>query len=765
MVAVRRQRVTVRGTVQGVGFRPFVYQTASSLGLGGWVRNSGSTVVIDVEGTEDKLDDFRHALENDSPPLALIHEISAVDIEPVGHRTFEIVESADDAGEQVLVTPDAATCADCLAEIRDPTERRYGYAFTNCTNCGPRFTIVEDVPYDRRNTTMSSFAMCAECQAEYSDPSDRRFHAQPVCCAKCGPKLSLVDAHGVSVGKGKEAVRSAAELLHDDKIVAVKGLGGYHLAALANSDRAVGRLRARKHREDKPFAVMVGDLDGARALCEVGTVERKLLVDPARPIVLMRRRANSGIASAVAPHTSNLGVMLPYTPLHTLMLDAIGGPVVLTSGNVSDEPIAYLDDDAHERLSDIADAFLIHDRPIRTRTDDSVVREVAGDPMMIRRSRGYVPSTIRLPIAAPRPILACGAELKNTVTLALGDQAVLSHHIGDLKNLETYASFLDAIEHFERLFRVTPEVIAHDLHPGYLSTSFALELEGVDVVAVQHHHAHIAACMVDNDYSDPVVGVAFDGLGYGSDATMWGGEFLVADLVDFERIGRLEHLPLPGGDAVMREPWRMAAAYLVRLGEAESTDIAVAHRQPRWEEVVTLARSDLAGPATTSVGRLFDAVAALLGVRDTVNYEGQAAIELEQLVDPSERTGYTALLDEHSPFTVRGSDLFAAALADLRVGLDVGRIAARFHIGLADTVVMACERIRQAGGPATVALSGGVFLNKVLLERVSVGLERVGFRVLRHCRVPPNDGCISLGQAAVAAGRDSQSLVVSTPNV
>jgi len=748
-----RRRFTVHGTVQGVGFRPFVYQTARDLELSGWVKNVGSSVLIEVEGTPKRLSSFQRALEYDAPELAFVRDISSVDLEPRGYQKFDIRESRDDSREPVLVAPDAATCVECLAEIAESTARRYEYAFTNCTNCGPRFTIVTDVPYDRHNTTMASFEMCDDCLAEYSDPADRRFHAQPVCCPACGPTLSLVDASRTTLGH--EAVRSAAALLNDSKIVAIKGLGGYHLAALATSDEAVARLRERKQREDKPFAVMVRDLGDARVLCEVSETETAMLSDVSRPIVILARRSDSGIASTVAPRTAELGLMLPYTPLHTLLLKAVGGPIVLTSGNVSDEPIAYRDDDANNQLGDVADAFLTHDRRIHTRTDDSVMREVAGGQMMMRRSRGYVPSPIRLPLRARRPILACGAELKNTITLAMGDQAVLSHHIGDLKNLETYQSFVDAIEHFERLFRVAPQVVAHDLHPGYLSTSFASELEGVELVAVQHHHAHIAACMVDNGHSDPVIGVAFDGLGYGTDGTMWGGEFFVADLVDFERVGWFEPLPLLGGDAVMREPWRMTAAYLEELGEADSADIAVADRQPRWQDVVGLARSELAGPPSTSVGRLFDAVASLVGVRDTVNYEGQAAVEFEQLVDPDEAGSYTASIDGDSTFTVRGTDFVASTLADLRAGVDTHRIAARFHRGLADTVVTACDRIRAAGGPATVAVSGGVFLNKVLSELVIEGLEKRGFGVLRHRRVPPNDGCISLGQAAVAAARDS----------
>ncbi len=742
-----------------MGFRPFVHGVATRLGLGGWVRNVGAAVVIEVEGPRERLDELRVALDRETPALAVVQTIETVDIEPVGRSGFEIVASERGGREPVRVTPDAATCPECLAEIADPDGRRFGYAFTNCTNCGPRFTIVENVPYDRARTTMSSFEMCPACRAEYSDPSDRRFHAQPICCPACGPTLSLVDRAGRSLGS--DPVGGAAALLLADKIVAMKGLGGYHLAARARSDEAVGALRTRKRRDDKPFAVMVPDLDGASALCAVDGVAKALLRDAARPIVVMPRRVDSGLASAVAPHTGELGVMLPYTPLHTLIMAATGEPIVLTSANVSDEPIAFRDDEALDRLSGIADAFLVHDRPIRTRTDDSVVRVVAGEPMMLRRSRGYVPTAIRLPVEARRPILACGAELKNTITVAHGDRAVVSHHIGDLKNIETHDSYLDAVEHFERLFRMTPRLVAHDLHPDYLSTAFAQRLRGVDLVPVQHHHAHIAACMVDNEHHEPVIGVAFDGLGYGSDHTLWGGEFLVADLVDFERVASFEPRPLLGGDAAMREPWRMAAAYLIAAGEAEATDVDLIRRQPRWADIVALSRSALAGPTTSSAGRLFDAVAALLGVRDTVNYEGQAAVELEQMVDSHERGAYAASFDGYETFSIRGGELFAAALADLRAGIGVRRIAARFHAGVAGTVIAACVRIREGGGPSTVALSGGVFMNRVLTTSVVTGLDVHGFRVLRHRRVPPNDGGVSLGQAAIAAARDQAGAVTS----
>ncbi len=746
----RRHRIYVRGTVQGVGFRPFVHQAAADLGLVGWVRNEGSSVAIEVEGPGERLADFRNALEGSPPPLAEVLEVLVTPIEPVGETVFQVLAS-ERRDEPVQVASDIATCADCLAEVLDPDDRRHGYAFTNCTNCGPRFTIVDQVPYDRTNTTMSAFTMCEACRAEYEDTSNRRFHAQPTCCPDCGPSLTLTDLSPDGPPPNDPIDRAAARLL-DGEVLAVKGLGGYHLAVLADSESAVERLRSRKHREDKPFAVMVPDLDAAQGLCEVDAIGEDLLTDPARPIVLLRRRPDCPIADAVGPHTTEVGLMLPYTPLHHLLLRAVGRPLVLTSGNASDEPIAYRDDDARRRLAGIADAILSHDRPIRIRTDDSVVRSVAGQPMAIRRSRGFVPDSLRLPVPTRRPVLGVGAELKSTVALADGDRAVVSHHIGDLRHLETHGSFLEAIEHLGRLFQIEPQVVAHDLHPDYLSTAHATGIEGVDLVGVQHHHAHVAACLVDNGRTDEVIGVAFDGTGHGTDGTSWGGEFLVADLAASTRRGHLEVLPLPGGDAAMREPWRMAAVHLAHLGDPMA-ETPLRGRQPSWDDVVALAGSDLAG-RTSSAGRLFDAVAALVGVRDVANYEGQAAIEFEQRVDPSETGAYRAGLFDDGTLVVRGSDLFAAALDDLRTGIDVGRIAARFHHGLADAVVETCDRIRADGGPEVVALTGGVFLNRVLLTRAVEGLEGCGFEVLRHREIPPNDGGISLGQVAVAAAFD-----------
>jgi hydrogenase maturation protein HypF len=602
---------------------------------------------------------------------------------------------------------------------------------------------------------MAGFAMCAECAAEYQDPADRRYHAQPVCCPACGPRLALLDAEGRPLPG--DPIDGAAALLRDDRIVAVKGLGGYHLAAGAGCEAAVAELRARKHREDKPFAVLAADLDAARRLCEVSEAAAGLLTSRARPIVLLPRLPSAAIAKSAAPGNRHLGIMLPYTPLHHLLVRAIAGPMVLTSGNESDEPIAYRDADAVGRLAGIADAFLTHDRAIHIRTDDSVTRAFRGRPMPVRRSRGYVPEPVVVPGGFPRPVLACGAELKTTFCLAKERHAFVSHHIGDLENAETLLSFTEGIEHFRRLFDIDPRVVAYDLHPEYLSTKYALDLADVDLACVQHHHAHIASCLADNGWpadGGRVIGVAFDGTGYGADGTIWGGEFLVADYAGFERGGHLAPIPMPGGQAAIRQPWRMAAAYLDAAG-LDPGRADVARRNPaRWPAVVSMARKGVSAPLTSSAGRLFDAVAAILGVRDTINYEGQAAIELEQLADPGERGRYRAGIDAVEPFRVRGADLIGAVAADLAAGVPREAVAARFHSGVAGVVEAGCLLLRERHGLATVALSGGVFQNMLLLSQVVTQLEERGFEVLTHSRVPCNDGGISLGQAAVAAARD-----------
>ena len=772
-MALTRTRVRVEGIVQGVGFRPFVHALAGRLGLAGLVGNDAGGVFVEVEGASETVERFLEALAAEAPPLAVIERVTATPLAPTGSSGFAIAPSQAGGERQALVSPDTATCADCLAELADPADRRHRYPFINCTNCGPRFTIVRDVPYDRPATTMASFAMCADCAREYHDPGDRRFHAQPVCCPACGPSLALLDRDGTAAGG--DPLAGAAARLRDGAVVAVKGLGGYHLAADAASEPAVAGLRARKHREDKPFAVMVADLAGARALCRVDPAEEAMLASPRRPIVLLRRgpaegsgepqggapvdRSRTAVAPSVAPGNRSLGVMLPYTPLHHLLLAEVGRPIVLTSGNVSDEPIAYLDGEAVERLGGIADWFLTHDRPIHVRADDSVVRAFRGRELPLRRSRGFAPQPLGLPWPFPRHVLACGAELKHTFCLAKGGHAFVSHHIGDLENYETFRSFTDGVGHFRRLFAVEPEVVAHDLHPEYLSTKYALELDGVELEGVQHHHAHVAACLADNGEPGPVIGVAYDGLGYGADGTIWGGELLVADLEGFRRAGHLEVVAMPGGAAAIREPWRMAAAWLGAAFDGPVPEhLAVVGRNlDRWEQVAALARSGTASVATSSAGRLFDAVSAILGVRDAVNYEGQAAVELEQLADPAEAAAYPARVgggtDEGAPLLVGGRDLVRGVVEDLDAGVPAPLIAARFHNGLAEATVAACQAVRDATGLEAVALSGGVFQNLLLLERTVARLELEGFRVLVHSRVPPNDAGISLGQAAVAGAR------------
>jgi hydrogenase maturation protein HypF len=755
-----RLRLRIDGTVQGVGFRPFVYRLADELALGGWVRNDERGVELEVEGAHEALQAFRERLAAEAPPMARVERVHAVPRRVLGERRFHIASSTSDGSADAPIVPDAATCADCLGELRDPADRRFRYPFINCTNCGPRFTIVRGVPYDRPRTTMSAFRMCAACRAEYEDPRDRRFHAQPNACPECGPRLRLL---GAEVAPGSDVIATAAGLLRDGAVLAVKGLGGYHLACDACDRAAVGALRSRKHREERPFALMAGDLAAVRELAELSEQEAALLGNPARPIVLLARRPGAPVADAVAPGLGELGVMLPYTPLHHLLLGdfaaAGGGPLVMTSGNVSDEPIAYEDEDALERLSGIADAFLLHDRPIHMRTDDSVARVVcaagrerAGAPAILRRSRGYVPATIALPLAAERPLLACGAELKSTFCVARGRRAWVSHHIGDLRNWETLRSFRAGVEHFEELFSLAPQLVAHDLHPDYLSSSYALEREGVELLAVQHHHAHLAAVLAEHGQEGPAVGAVFDGAGLGSDGTVWGGELLVGGLEGFERAGHLRQVRLPGGDAAVAEPWRMACAWLAQaFGQPEPPippALAGEVEGGRWAAVARLAQGSAAAPLTSSVGRLCDAIAALCGLRARVTYEGQAAIELEGAADPAERGSYELSWRDGE---IDPREAIRQALADLDAGAEVGSVSARFHRGLAAVTVRACVQLAETTGTALVVLAGGVFQNRLLLEQAQDGLRGEGLRVLVPRLLPANDGAISFGQAAVAA--------------
>ena len=768
----RRVRARVDGTVQGVGYRPFVYRLAAELGVAGWVLNDERGVLVEAEGPAGAVDAFVARLRSDAPPLADVRGVECQHVAVVGEPGFQIVASerggaaTGPSSKVAPVTPDSATCEDCLAELADPRDRRYRYPFLNCTNCGPRFTIVRAIPYDRPATTMAGFVMCAACQAEYEDPLDRRFHAQPNACPACGPQVRLLERDGTPVDEdpGDDPLRAAVRDLLDGKILAIKGLGGYHLACRADDERAVAELRSRKHREDRPFALLVSDVQAARALVECSEPEAALLCSRARPIVLARRLENAPVAASVAPRAPDLGVMLPYTPLHQLLAADACVPLVMTSGNVSDEPIAFDDADALQRLAPIADRFLVHDRPIATRTDDSVVRVVRERPLLMRRSRGYAPGALDLPVSSPRHLLGVGAEQKNAFCIAKGDRAWPSHHIGDVKNFETLSSLRDGVAHFEALFEVRPEVIAHDLHPDYLSTRYAQEREGVELVGVQHHHAHLAATLAEHGESGPAVAAIYDGTGLGGDGTIWGGEILVGGLAGFERAGHLATVPMPGGEGAIREPWRMACAWLTQLREPLPAAFEEIPQQ-RWNMVARMVIGGVGTMPTSSAGRLFDAVAAMCGVRLEVSYEGQAAIELEALADPGAAEPYpfatfasSSKVDEDQlrPDPVVVMDprpAIVAVLADLAAGVAVSTISARFHAGLAQATVRGCVLAAEREGVDLAVLSGGVFQNRLLLESTAAALQRAGLRVLVPERLPCNDGQIAFGQVAVAAAR------------
>jgi hydrogenase maturation protein HypF len=759
-----RREVSVRGIVQGVGFRPFVYALARRHGLSGLVRNDAEGVRIEAEGAPEDLERFLRAIEEDAPPLAAVESVGWRPLAALGGRGFRIEESREGVRRRALVSPDVATCGDCLAELLDPTNRRYRYPFTNCTNCGPRFTITRSVPYDRAATTMSRFEMCPECQSEYDDPSDRRFHAQPNACPVCGPGARLLDrfGHELSVRPG-DPISRTAQLLRGRAVVAIKGLGGYHLACDPFDAAAVGMLRGRKARQDKPFALMARDLAQVRELCHVTPEEEALLLSPARPIVLLERREDGGVADEVAPRQRTLGMMLAYTPLHHLLLRDANIPLVMTSGNNSDEPISYRDDEAFEQLCDIADYFLVHDRPIHTRCDDSVLRIAAGDTYPLRRSRGYAPAPLRLAGGFARHTLACGGELKNTFCLAKDRYAFPSHHVGDMENYETLRSFREGIEHYCRLFDVQPEVVAYDLHPEYLSTKYARELEadGLPAVGIQHHHAHVASCLADNERpaTERVIGVALDGTGYGTDGAVWGGEFFEGGLLGgFVRRAHLEYAPLPGGSAAIRQPWRVALARLVALyGEEETLKLPLGVVREAGERnvrlVSRLVEHGLNTPPTSSAGRLFDAVAALVGVPGSARttYEGQAAIELELAALGPTSQGYPfRLRPQGDGWVIETRAIVAAVVEDLLSGREAGEVSSRFHRTMAEVVVAGCEKIREHGGTSAVALSGGTFQNRLMVEQVLGLLEARGFAAFRHRRVPTNDGGLAFGQAVLA---------------
>ncbi|MGC8960556.1 MAG: carbamoyltransferase HypF [Chloroflexia bacterium] len=756
-------RIHIAGVVQGVGFRPFVYNLAAGLGLFGWVRNSTSGVEVEAAGPEETLREFLRRLREEAPPLARIECLTAEPLPPpadlFGGR-FTILHSEARPGEFLPISPDVAVCDDCRRELFDPRDRRYRYPFINCTHCGPRFTIIRDIPYDRPNTTMAAFRMCPECQAEYDDPTDRRFHAQPNACPSCGPQVVFLAAGEENPGlSGEAALQAARAALRDGKVVAVKGLGGFHLACDAQNDAAVETLRRRKGRVDKPFALMAFDLETVERFCYVSPEERALLASRERPIVLLRRREDAPISLRVAPGNPCLGVMLPYTPLHYLLLEPAEGfplALVMTSGNYSEEPIATDNDEARIRLAGLADAFLLHNRDIHARCDDSVLRIFQGNELPIRRSRGYAPYPVHLPHAV-RPLLAVGGELKNTFCLTRQRYAFLSQHIGDMENYETLRFFEEMVEQLARTFRIEPEAIACDLHPGYLSTRYArerAERSGLPLFPVQHHHAHVAACLAENGFPGdrPAVGVAFDGTGYGLDGAVWGGEFLIADYRSFRRAAHLRYLPLPGGDAAIRRPYRIALAYLWAAGLPWEEDLPPVMAASEAERAVLRRQLErgLNVVPTSSMGRLFDAVSALAGVRQEINYEAQAAMELEGMAEAGETGAYAFVLEEGpEALVVDPLPLLQAVVADVRSGISAGRISARFHNAVAQMVREVCLRLRRETGLNEVALSGGVFQNVTLLERVVFLLREAGFTLYLHRLVPPNDAGIALGQAVV----------------
>ena len=764
---VIRTQYKITGIVQGVGFRPFVYRIAHDLDLTGWVRNTPAGVEIEVQGAIDRLNAFEDALQNKLPPLAVVTSRTSSDIVAIdGERFFTILASGTGRAD-IQIAPDAAVCSDCLREMNDPSDRRYRYPFITCTNCGPRFSIITGTPYDRPKTTMAGFPLCPDCRSEYENPLDRRFHAQPIACHVCGPQVRLLTSAGEQITTHDEAVTRSVELLESGAILAIKGIGGYHLAVDASNHAAVDRLRARKKRDEKPFAVMVASLAAARELALMSDMEERLLSSPEAPIVIVKKRASTPLSPLIASNNGWLGLMLPYAPLHHLLFAShpssltphhLLTALVMTSGNISDEPVVFEDHVALTSLAEIADYFLLHDRPIHIRCDDSVMRVFQDQPLFYRRARGYAPRAVTLPFPVP-PLVATGAELKNAICLADGDRAVLSQHIGDLQNIPTFDSFVHAVTHLSDTLEIKPELIVCDLHPDYLSSRFAGD-SGLPCVQVQHHHAHMASCMAENNLDGRVIGIIFDGTGFGPDGTIWGGEFLVGDYDGYHRAGHFRPVPMPGGDAAVREPWRMTMAYLFQaLGDdVFLIDHPVARILPESEQSLfaLMLRRGINSPLTSSCGRLFDAVAALLNLRHFVSYDGQGAIELEavaELADQVECYSYNVVSSNDAPLQLDFSPLLTDIVHDISNGVEDSIIAHRFHQTVASAAVDICLRISGSTGLDRIILSGGVFQNRLLSEMIYTALVNRGLQVFTHRLVPPNDGGIALGQAAIAGRR------------
>ncbi len=748
-----RACLRIKGIVQGVGFRPFVYGLAMQHKLNGWVLNDNKGVHIEVEGQRDRVCDFISGLSS-PPPLARIEKTAIEYSTPHGYRKFEIKNSREGKKKSALISPDISVCNDCLVELFNPGDRRFRYPFINCTNCGPRFTIIQGqgIPYDRQNTTMSAFKLCTRCDAEYKDPANRRFHAQPNACRDCGPALVLLDNSGKTISHC-DPVEGAIDFLKNGKILAIKGLGGFHLACDASLEQAVFALRERKFREDKPFALMCKDTRVVERICRLDELSRDILESKEKPIVVLPRRKHTSIAPSAAPFQKTLGVMLPYTPLHFLLFDHGVETLVMTSGNVSDEPIAYKDREAFKRLGDIADYFLMHNREIHTRCDDSVIRnDGGGNAVFLRRSRGYAPSPLKLKRKG-KSVLACGADLKNTFCITKDDFAFLSHHIGDMENFETLGSFEHGITLFKELFQINPEIVVHDLHPDYLSTRYALSME-LPGLGVQHHFAHALSCMAENQMEGPVLAVVMDGTGYGDDGTIWGAEFLEVTSTSYSRLGHLKYLPLPGNDMAIREPWRMAAAYLERLySKLEELDIPFVESidLDKWHIIKSAMKAGINSPLCSSMGRLFDAVSALVGLRHEVNYEGQAATELEQIIQENGNSKYYFNIFNQSSVKIIDPDpVINSIVEDIKRNTPSPVISARFHNSVAGMICRMSTILRKECGLSDILLSGGVFQNTSLLARVLSNLKDQGFRVYTHKKLPPNDGGISLGQAFYA---------------
>ena len=751
-----RKNILIKGIVQGVGFRPFIHKLVKNYNLSGWVLNSNQGVEIEVEGKTEEINSFVNAIKEKLPPLAKIEKIEVSQLPLVGYKEFSIKKSiVKEEDSFVLVSQDISICEDCLQELFEPHNRRFRYPFINCTNCGPRFTIIKDIPYDRKKTTMDNFKMCSLCQNEYDDIEDRRYHAQPNACADCGPQVSLYQNKRKI--EGIDPLEKAVKLLKEGKIGAIKGLGGFHLACDATNNKAVARLRRLKNREAKPFALMSFNLEKITQYCKVGDKEKEWLVDRARPIVLLKKREDSVISTSVAPGNNYLGVMLPYTPLHYLLLKDNFTALIMTSGNITDQPIIADNLEALDKLDGIVDFFLTYDRDIFNRCDDSVVKIINDDNVFFRRSRGYVPHPIILDFKL-KEVLALGGELKNTISFSKENYIFLSQYLGDLKSVETLEFFKESITSFKKMFKAKPEIIACDLHPDYLSTQYAEEMKvkkGFKIVKVQHHHAHIVSCMAENNVKEKVIGVAYDGTGYGDDGNVWGGEFLLCDLKKYSRAGHLKYYPLPGGDKAIVEPWRMAYSYLYSIygPKAKTLDIDFNQRMDcnSLSIIEKMIDKNINSPLTSSCGRLFDAISSLIGIKDEISYEGQAAMELESFCSSGITEGYKfRTYKEEEKFIIDPQEIFINIIKDLKKGLDKKIIAAKFHNTVAEFTVDLCGKIRENTGINGIALSGGVFQNKYLTEKVIFSLEDKGFKVYIQRKVPPNDGGISLGQAVVA---------------